>query len=150
MTARKRARYARDRERLKSDFVCLYGGIQLHVFLGKKTVGMKGYKANMTPPLPHLRIKLRMGTARLQRASKIVISTGVVHTVPPDLRKALTASSKALAVWGDITPLARNEWICWVISGKKAGTREIRIEKALSKLASGMRRPCCWAGCPHR
>jgi uncharacterized protein YdeI (YjbR/CyaY-like superfamily) len=53
-------------------------------------------------------------------------------------------------VWNDITPLARNEWICWVISGKKVGTRNIRIEKALSKLKGGMRRPCCWAGCPHR
>ena len=72
------------------------------------------------------------------------------HGMPADLRSALIAIPKALRTWDSITPLARNEWICWVISGKKAATRDIRITKALSKLAGGMRRPCCWAGCPHR
>ncbi len=78
------------------------------------------------------------------------ISTGTVHKLPTDLREALIATPRALAVWEDITPLARNEWICWVTSGKKAETRTIRIQKALSKLSGGMRRPCCWAGCIHR
>ena len=78
------------------------------------------------------------------------IATGVVHKIPEDLRRALTSDSRALSVWGDITPLARNEWVCWVISGKKIETRGIRIDKALSKLGSGMRRPCCWVGCMHR
>jgi uncharacterized protein YdeI (YjbR/CyaY-like superfamily) len=77
------------------------------------------------------------------------ISTGTVHQMPEDLRKALISTPAARAVWEDITPLARNEWICWVISGKKEETRSIRIEKALSKLKGGMRRPCCWVGCPH-
>jgi len=78
------------------------------------------------------------------------VSTGVAHSLPADLRKELTSSPKALAVWEDITPLARNEWICWVTSGKKEETRGIRITKTLSKLKGGMRRPCCWAGCTHR
>ena len=78
------------------------------------------------------------------------ITGGTVHSMPADLRKALTGMSGALAVWKDITPLARNEWICWVTSGKKSETRNIRIEKTLSKLKSGMRRPCCWVGCNHR
>jgi uncharacterized protein YdeI (YjbR/CyaY-like superfamily) len=78
------------------------------------------------------------------------ISGGVVHAMPADLRKALVSDSKVQAPWQDITPLARNEWICWVVSGKKAETRDIRIKKALSKMRGGMRRPCCWAGCPHR
>jgi uncharacterized protein YdeI (YjbR/CyaY-like superfamily) len=82
--------------------------------------------------------------------SKKVISSGVAHKIPADLRTRLTSAPKALAAWEDITPLARNEWICWVTSGKKAGTRSIRLEKALSKLKSGMRRPCCWTGCTHR
>ncbi|TSC82781.1 MAG: hypothetical protein G01um101420_139 [Parcubacteria group bacterium Gr01-1014_20] len=73
-----------------------------------------------------------------------------VHGMPADLRKALASSGAAKLVWEDITPLARNEWICWITSGKKVETRGIRIEKALSKLKGGMRRPCCWAGCPHR
>ena len=82
--------------------------------------------------------------------TKTEISTGTVHSLPADLRKALVETPRALTVWEDITPLARNEWICWVISGKKAETRTIRIKKTLSKLGGGMRRPCCWAGCPHR
>lgn len=70
--------------------------------------------------------------------------------MPTDLRKAVASVPGAQAVWDDITPLARSEWICWVISGKRAETRNIRIKKAVSKLSGGMRRPCCWAGCPHR
>ncbi|MDO8492480.1 MAG: YdeI/OmpD-associated family protein [bacterium] len=73
-----------------------------------------------------------------------------MHTLPYDLRQAIISTLAAKAVWEDITPLARNEWICWVISGKKAETRNIRIGKAISKLKSGMRRPCCWSGCAHR
>lgn len=78
------------------------------------------------------------------------LSGGVVHKMPDDLRKAIISTPVVRAVWEDITPLARNEWICWVTSGKKEETRSVRIEKALSKLKGGMRRPCCWAGCPHR
>ena len=78
------------------------------------------------------------------------LAGGTVHNMPADLRQAIASTPKALAIWQDITPLARNEWICWVISGKKAETRNIRIKKAISKLSGGMRRPCCWAGCTHR
>lgn len=78
------------------------------------------------------------------------LAGGVAHQLPPDFRKALLSDKKALALWQDITPLARNEWICWVTSGKKAETRKHRIEVGLSKMDGGMRRPCCWAGCPHR
>ncbi len=75
---------------------------------------------------------------------------GTVHNLPADFKKAILAKPKVQALWTDITPLARNEWICWVTSGKKAETRDIRIIKAISKLSGGMRRPCCWAGCTHR
>jgi uncharacterized protein YdeI (YjbR/CyaY-like superfamily) len=78
------------------------------------------------------------------------IAGGTIHPLPDDLRKAVLGAPKVLALWEDITPLARNEWICWVTSGKKDETRDIRIGKALSKMRGGMRRPCCWAGCPHR
>ena len=72
------------------------------------------------------------------------------HKIPNDLKKAIDSSTVTKKIWEDITPLARNEWICWVISGKKSQTRSIRINKTISKLKSGMRRPCCWAGCTHR
>jgi uncharacterized protein YdeI (YjbR/CyaY-like superfamily) len=78
------------------------------------------------------------------------IATGVVHEVPADLRAALTVTPKALAVWNDLTPLARNEWICWIISVKKPETRKDHIERACANLIEGKRRPCCWPGCPHR
>lgn len=78
------------------------------------------------------------------------MSGGVMHAVPADLRAALAASRAALAAWEDITPLARNEWICWTISVKKPETRAQHIARACAELATGKRRPCCWAGCPHR
>ena len=78
------------------------------------------------------------------------ISTGTVHKIPTDLQRVLTVSPKALAVWEDITPLARNEWICWVESAKKLETRSHRIDRTHTELIEGMRRPCCWAGCHHR
>ena len=78
------------------------------------------------------------------------ISTGVVHKVPEDLRKVLTSDSAAREAWEDITPLARNEWICWVESVKKQETRRQHIERVPKELVGGKRRPCCWVGCPHR
>lgn len=75
---------------------------------------------------------------------------GVVHDLPDDLRAALLAQPKALATWKDITPLARNEWICWIESAKKAETRHKRIAWGCENLSDGKRRPCCWPGCPHR
>jgi uncharacterized protein YdeI (YjbR/CyaY-like superfamily) len=78
------------------------------------------------------------------------ISGGVAHKIPGDLREVLMAHKGALAAWEDITPLARNEWICWVTSAKKPETRKHRIERTQAELSGGIRRPCCWAGCPHR
>ncbi|MFZ1812278.1 MAG: YdeI/OmpD-associated family protein [Candidatus Saccharimonadales bacterium] len=75
---------------------------------------------------------------------------GVAHKLPADLREAILADATMLNVWQDITPLARNEWICWVEDAKKPETRARRIAVGRSKMQSGMRRPCCWAGCTHR
>ena len=82
--------------------------------------------------------------------TKNTVATGVVHSVPADWKKALMTTPVAHTLWQDITPLARNEWICWILDAKKPETRARRIEVGLSKLKSGMRRPCCWAGCTHR
>jgi len=75
---------------------------------------------------------------------------GVVHSLPADLRKALIANATALGVWKDITPLARNEFICWVEDAKQETTRERRIRRTQEELEEGQRRPCCWPGCKHR
>ena len=78
------------------------------------------------------------------------IPSGTVHELPADLRKALLADKVALQKWEDITPLARNEWICWTISVKQEKTRKEHVERVVSELKEGMRRPCCWIGCTHR
>ena len=78
------------------------------------------------------------------------IPAGTIHTMPADLRKALVADEAGLAAWNGITPLARNEWICWVESAKLIETRERRVERTHYELAEGVRRPCCWPGCIHR
>lgn len=75
---------------------------------------------------------------------------GKVHSLPDDLAAALAADETAKAAWLDITVLARNEFICWVDAAKQQQTRERRIRRAVEELNDGMRRPCCWPGCPHR
>ena len=75
---------------------------------------------------------------------------GVVHRLPADLRRALVANPTALDAWKDITPLARNEFICWVEDAKQATTRTRRIRRTQEELEDGLRRPCCWPGCAHR
>ena len=75
---------------------------------------------------------------------------GVVHKLPADLRTALIADAAALEAWKDVTPLARNEFICWVEDAKQQLTRERRIRRTREELQEGQRRPCCWPGCKHR
>lgn len=69
---------------------------------------------------------------------------GVVHELPDDLRETLISHATALAAWNDITPLARNEFICWVENAKQEKTRERRIRRTREELEDGQRRPCCW------
>lgn len=78
------------------------------------------------------------------------ISEGTVHKMPADLRKTLVSDSKVLALWEDITPLARNEFICWIENAKQFETRNRRIQRTCEELLEGKRRPCCWIGCVHR
>jgi hypothetical protein len=78
------------------------------------------------------------------------LSGGTVHTMPADLKKALTSVSAAQVAWESLTPLARNEWICWNILVKQAETRKHHIERTVAELQEGKRRPCCWIGCIHR
>ncbi|MFZ3011792.1 MAG: YdeI/OmpD-associated family protein [Minisyncoccia bacterium] len=78
------------------------------------------------------------------------MANGVVHSVPADLRKALASDFEVLTKWNSLTPLSRNEWICWTISVKKPETRKTHIKRILIELKEGKRRPCCWIGCIHR
>src|SRR5213080_4340682 len=107
----------------------------------------------LTSPANELwRCATPMQYARSGASNRMIkaISGGVAHELPPDLRKVLTSDPKALAAWEDLTPLARNEWICWSISVKKPETRREHVERVCAQLKEGMRRPCCWYGCIHR
>jgi uncharacterized protein YdeI (YjbR/CyaY-like superfamily) len=75
---------------------------------------------------------------------------GTVHKLPADLQAALVAAPAARAAWQSLTPLARNEWICWTITVKQAETRKKHIRRVITELQQGKRRPCCWIGCIHR
>ena len=78
------------------------------------------------------------------------IAGGTVHKMPKDLREALLADAKVLELWESLTPLARNEFICWVENAKQIETRARRVRRSCEELLEGKRRPCCWIGCIHR
>jgi hypothetical protein len=78
------------------------------------------------------------------------LSGGTVHKLPDDLKKALLAKPAAVKAWESLTPLARNEWICWNTLVKQDATRAHHIKRTVTELQEGKRRPCCWIGCIHR
>lgn len=78
------------------------------------------------------------------------ISGGLVHELPKDMIDALIETNEITKIWESLTPIARNEFICWVEDAKQEKTRARRIRRTVEELADGQRRPCCWAGCIHR
>ncbi len=78
------------------------------------------------------------------------IEEGVVHTVPDDLKEVLLSNPELLEKWNKLTPLARNEWICWTTIVKQEKTRQEHIRRLSEEIIEGKKRPCCWPGCPHR
>ena len=81
---------------------------------------------------------------------KTTISGGLAHKLPADLGNALTKTKKLIDLWEGLTPIARNEFICWVEDAKQEKTREKRISRTVEELLEGQKRPCCWVGCIHR
>lgn len=81
---------------------------------------------------------------------KTGFAQGTVHQAGGDLRTALESSPESLRRWQSLTPLGRNEFICWVEDAKLPKTRQRRIQRTCEELLEGKRRPCCWAGCIHR
>jgi Bacteriocin-protection, YdeI or OmpD-Associated/Domain of unknown function (DUF1905) len=87
--------------------------------------------------------------AKVEAGGKVMLSIEPVKVwpepeVPEDLQSALNSHPKVLALWRDITTMARWDWIRWIRSTSQAETRKRRIEVALSKLKAGKRRPCCF------
>ena len=79
-----------------------------------------------------------------------VFPHGTVHEAGEDFQAAVQSDPKTFALWGKLTPLGRNEFICWVEDAKQLATRRRRIERSCEGLLEGKKRPCCWAGCIHR
>lgn len=75
---------------------------------------------------------------------------GTVHEAQDDMRAAIEADDALFTLWQKLTPLGRNEFICWVDDAKQAATRTRRIQRTCEELLEGKKRPCCWAGCIHR
>lgn len=78
------------------------------------------------------------------------ILAGILHEVPTNIKKALKTNADILERWNKLTPIQRNEWICWVTIVKKEETRAEHIQRMTEELLEGKRQPCCWPGCPHR
>ena len=83
----------------------------------------------------------------LSMSSKI--SGGLVHELPSDLESQLVASD-LISIWEELSPIGRNEFICWIEDAKQEKTRSKRIHRAAERLLEGKKRPCCWVGCIHR
>lgn len=75
---------------------------------------------------------------------------GTVHDASQDLQSALKHDPATFALWQGLTPIGRNEFICWVEDAKQPKTRLRRINRTCEELLEGKTRPCCWAGCIHR
>lgn len=86
----------------------------------------------------------------IKDVNKKIIPTGVIHKVPNDLKVSLNSIPDVLKKWNNLTPLAHNEWICWITIVKKPETRKEYLERLQEDLLKGETRPCCWPGCPHR
>ncbi|MDD4703250.1 MAG: YdeI/OmpD-associated family protein [Bacteroidales bacterium] len=78
------------------------------------------------------------------------ILSGIVHELPEDMLRVLQENKEILKIWNSLTPIQRNEWICWVTIVKKQETKEKHIQRMIEELHQGIKQPCCWPGCPHR
>ena len=87
---------------------------------------------------------------KLKSIIKATILHGILHEMPDDLKNIVLRNKTLIDKWNQLTPIQRNEWICWITMAKKSETKEVRIERMLTEIKEGKKQPCCWPGCPHR
>ncbi|RME15069.1 MAG: hypothetical protein D6799_06430 [Bacteroidetes bacterium] len=80
----------------------------------------------------------------------MIIEESAFHPLPENLKALLLENKSLLEKWNVLTPVARNEWICWITIPKKETTKQYRLKRLKEDILSGKKRPCCWPGCPHR
>jgi|GEM_PF-1894286 len=51
---------------------------------------------------------------------KKTLVEGLVHQTPADLPQALKNKNAVKRLWKNLTPIARNEFICWIEDAKQA------------------------------
>jgi hypothetical protein len=103
-------------------------------------------------PLPVMLIKniVQLRVYEDRKSLNQEVLPGNYHPVPDDIQNALQSDIEILKHWNNLTPIQRNEWICWVTLVKKTETRVEHIQRMREELKEGKRKPCCWPGCPHR
>lgn len=84
----------------------------------------------------------------MKKISSKLSGKEVEPKVSTDIIKVIRTSSKVQMLWDSLTPIARRDFISWVESAKQVETRKRRVESIPSRLASGKRRPCCYALVP--
>ncbi|NVN94927.1 MAG: DUF1801 domain-containing protein [Bacteroidetes bacterium] len=95
-----------------------------------------------------VKFRIEEDTIKANKTGEIL--KGVLHDVPSDMQKTLTSNADILEKWNKLTPIQRNEWICWVTIVKKSEKRAEHLDRMVEELKEGKRQPCCWPGCPHR
>lgn len=85
-----------------------------------------------------------------KKLATIELLSGTCHNLTSDIREVLESNPKLVEKWNALTPLMRNEWICWITIFKKDETRKDHLRRLAEQLMDGDKRPCCWPGCPHR
>jgi hypothetical protein len=92
-----------------------------------------------------------MATTKSKTVNSILMTApGILHELTPDIENVLKEDAQLLQRWNSLTPIQRNEWICWITIVKKEATRAAHIQQMMEQLQQGERQPCCWPGCPHR
>lgn len=86
----------------------------------------------------------------MSKTIKNEILESILHEVPTEIEELLLSNNNLLNKWNELTPIARNEWICWVTIVKKEETKKEHLRRLWEDLLKWKKRPCCWPWCPHR
>ncbi len=114
------------------------------------TKGAIHFMINKPLPIDLIQKIVEFRVTEVENSLNRNVLSGVLHEIPNDMKTALHANAEAREVWNALTPIQRNEWICWVTIVKQSETRAEHIQRMIEELNEGKRKPCCWPGCPHR
>lgn len=64
--------------------------------------------------------------------------------IPSDINNKLKVDSDLNTIWNSLTTQARWDFLRWINETANNDTRKGRIDKMISMLKSGKRRPCCF------